>query len=933
MRRSSAGAATGARGALRRGFSATNSSSSSSSSSNRQDLRFYLNGRPAAVRAHDVRSESLLTWLRQGRPGLTGAKHVCGEGGCGACTVLVSRWRPSSGEGNSHNKNNNKNNPGGSSGGTVEHSSVASCLTPLPFVDGTSVWTVEGLRLASVAAAEADAAAEASEGQDQEHGFHVGPIHVSKDHHRRLLPLHPVQEALVRSHATQCGYCTPGFAMSFAARLAQQQGDSTCSDLERALDGNLCRCTGYRPIVDAGKLVASDEHPELSSEQKTLRHRLRGEIDALKASNPGGEMFPFPEELAGPDRGATQSFTLTDGNGTRWCRPGSLQELLELKAAGPSTTVGGAHSHPDEGASYPMLAKVVSGFTDVGYKPVRASAARAQPRAGKPVFVSTSSVEELRQVEWEDNGVWFGGGTTINQFAAQAQHGPGDRQLSDYQKRALDAAFHQTRFFANNQVRDMGTIAGSLVNCSQVSDLVPAMIAMDATVELVSLNAEHEMQTRRLPASEFVLGDRSVDLRDDEILRRVFIPHTGPQDYVMAFKQGHKRKLDSMSVLNSSMRIELSEDGSSLKRAVLAFGGLGKAGIRAIVLESWLQGRPWSRETFDNSLDVLRAEIPELLADSLHPDVSDKNYQGSLILGNWLKMWAHVDYLRGGERTCPLRAEDIMLTTKDSSRFDRELVHVGWQDYAFAPTPLKHSDDIVSSGKVYDASIHVNALEQTTGEATYTADYGLPPSGFHAALVTSQRANAKIDAINAQPILDQIRRRNPSAEVHFFDANDVPGSNYLEGFRPNDAEPVFATDRVQYYGQPIGIAVSQNYDLARNAARLISSNVEYSDERDAVSGPIAADELPGNNWFETSPVYTTSSTEDAESGLDVNRTVSRTRVLKRGDADGVLDSLSKRAGSDCGVTRGTVQLRNGQVSLFLLGPLWGVLLYIDLGEF
>ena len=131
--------------------------------------------------------------------GLTGTKLGCGEGGCGACTVMLSRWDPSS--------------------DAPEHLAVNACLAPLLAAAGAHVVTVEGIGSSS--------------------------------------SMHPLQSRLAAAHGSQCGFCTPGFVMSAYAALRGRPpgGHVTEADMDDAVSGNLCRCTGYRPILQARGFV------------------------------------------------------------------------------------------------------------------------------------------------------------------------------------------------------------------------------------------------------------------------------------------------------------------------------------------------------------------------------------------------------------------------------------------------------------------------------------------------------------------------------------------------------------------------------------------------------------------------------------------------------------------------------------------------------
>src|SRR5215510_3002028 len=157
-------------------------------------VRFLLNGTPCSEDGAPP-SMTVLDWLRT-RAQLTGTKEGCAEGDCGACTIVLGRRVD----------------------GSLRFQAVNSCLMMLPQIDNCAVVTVEGLA--------ADGA------------------------------LHPVQQALVDTDATQCGFCTPGFVMAmFAFHHGGEPADNAI--IHDALAGNLCRCTGYRPIVAANRRIAS----------------------------------------------------------------------------------------------------------------------------------------------------------------------------------------------------------------------------------------------------------------------------------------------------------------------------------------------------------------------------------------------------------------------------------------------------------------------------------------------------------------------------------------------------------------------------------------------------------------------------------------------------------------------------------------------------
>ena len=162
-------------------------------------IRFILNGEDITLR--DVRpTETLLDFLRLRRR-LTGTKEGCAEGDCGACTVLIGRLVD----------------------GKLAYESVNACIRFMGSLNGTHVVTVEHL--------------------------------AAKDG-----TLHPVQQAMVDYHGSQCGFCTPGFVMSLYGLWLSSEKPGR-PQIEKALQGNLCRCTGYEPIVKAAEAIASVEAP------------------------------------------------------------------------------------------------------------------------------------------------------------------------------------------------------------------------------------------------------------------------------------------------------------------------------------------------------------------------------------------------------------------------------------------------------------------------------------------------------------------------------------------------------------------------------------------------------------------------------------------------------------------------------------------------
>jgi xanthine dehydrogenase small subunit len=324
----------------------------------RNEVRFLLNDREE--RLTSVRSsDTLLDHLRLTRR-LRGTKEGCAEGDCGACTVLVGRR---------------------ANGGLV-YEPVNACIRLLASVDLCHVVTVE---------------------------------HVARGE-----ALHPIQAAMVELHGSQCGFCTPGFVMSLYA-LWMRKPQASGAEIEEALQGNLCRCTGYQPIVAAARAAG---------EASPAEDPLVAERDRVLA------------RLATLDDGARVDIRTGDD---RVVLPASVDDLAEVLEETPGATI-------------------VAGSTDVGLW-----ITKFMRSISPAVFIA--HLEGLKGIEVTPEGVSLGAGVSYDDF--QATLDAEFPHLSAYWRR-----------IGGWQVRAMGTVGGNIANGSPIGDTPPALIAMGATVTL-----------------------------------------------------------------------------------------------------------------------------------------------------------------------------------------------------------------------------------------------------------------------------------------------------------------------------------------------------------------------------------------------------------------------------------------------------------------
>jgi xanthine dehydrogenase small subunit len=355
----------------------------------RKHIRFILDGEVVSV--HDIApTVTLLEYLRE-KLGRTGTKEGCAEGDCGACTVVI----------------------GEPAAGKTSYRAINSCIRFLPTLDGREIVTVENLN--------------AADGR-----------------------LHPVQQAMVDHHASQCGFCTPGFVMSLFGLYLNETAPQR-DDVVRALSGNLCRCTGYRPIIDAGCRM-NDYADPASWSRAYARDAKRHE--ALQAI------------------AATDTVSLDGGAG--YLAPVSIDELARLCEANPQ-------------------ALLLAGGTDVGLWVTK------QLR-DLPMLIYTGNVAELKGVRESGNALEIGAAVSLTDaYAAIVARYPMLAELADR--------------FGSPPVRNSGTFGGNVANGSPIGDSMPFLLVLGATVKLRRGDSAHEMpledfylgyQKKALQPGEFV---------------------------------------------------------------------------------------------------------------------------------------------------------------------------------------------------------------------------------------------------------------------------------------------------------------------------------------------------------------------------------------------------------------------------------------------
>ncbi len=443
-------------------------------------IRFFHRGQVHSV-AGLPPTRTLLQWLREDAR-CTGTKEGCAEGDCGACTVVVGRLDEA---------------------GALQLQPVNACIRLLASVDGAALFAVEDI-------AGADGA------------------------------LHPVQQAMVEHHGSQCGFCTPGFVMTMWC--GYQQACAAAADgappaapsrqaLADALSGNLCRCTGYRPILDAGE--AAYRAPRVALDPAPV-------VAALKTLQPDP-----PLALTG-----------------LW-QPQSLAELAALRLQQPQARL--THGSTDVGLWITKQLKTAAdlgGLIDLTRVTELARITRAEPTASEPGWLHIGAGASLEDA-----------------WAALAAEWPALREV--------------WLRFASPPVRAAGTLGGNVANGSPIGDGAPVLMALDAQLLLRRGEAQ-----RRLPLHGFYTGYQKNRLEAGEFLEAIEVPlpptalPAPERARVQAYKISKRYDSDITAVL-AALAVELDAQGL-VRAARLVFGGMAATVQRAAGAEAALVGRPWT---------------------------------------------------------------------------------------------------------------------------------------------------------------------------------------------------------------------------------------------------------------------------------------------------------------------------------------------------
>jgi len=475
----------------------TISSSTTGDSQSSQAIRFYHQGRVVEVDGiHPTRS--VLDWLREDAH-CTGTKEGCNEGDCGACTVVIGELAADGA-------------PGAVGGLKLE--TVNACIQFLPTLHGKALFTVEDLKPQCAAACSGDAKAEKPGKHDKQ------PV----------ARLHPVQQAMVECHGSQCGFCTPGFVMSLWSTYEHHSAAGTAPTRQQLADdlsGNLCRCTGYRPILDAGQRMF---------DLPAMRLDTRPVVQALTS-------------LAEQQSGQGLDYAAPRGDRVdHFHAPRTLDALAALRERKPD-------------------ARLLAGSTDIGLW------VNKQFRdVGDLIYLG--DVAELKTVEARGDTLHIGAGASLEDaWRALALRSPA---LTDVWLR-----------FASPPIRNAGTMGGNVANGSPIGDAPPVLMALDAQIVL-----RRGTQVRRMPLTGFYVDYMKNQLAPGEFVQALEVPLAALQRQVRAYKISKRFDCD-ISALCAGFALTLDGDTvQEVRLAFGGMAGIVKRAAKAeaaLVGQPWTQ--------------------------------------------------------------------------------------------------------------------------------------------------------------------------------------------------------------------------------------------------------------------------------------------------------------------------------------------------------
>lgn len=739
--------------------------------------------------------------------------------------------------------------------------------------------------------------------------------------------LHPVQQAMVDLHGSQCGFCTPGIIVSIYTLLSNEP---RVEHLEEHLDGNLCRCTGYRPIWDAARALCDDgeelvkgpcgipcrECPERDtcdkdcnledkkaaaaaeaspveySEQvccSSSKDKMSQYKDTLLANkekwlNQPDEMFPAEllDEKSAVSSELSKPLMIVDKNeysaGGTWFKPTTFPEMLQLLEEFGGTGTGNC--------------KIVVGNTEVGIE------MRFKHAFYPRLICPSQSIEELYAFVATDTKLEIGSCCPLSTIQHECKvAGTEQPRLT----RTVMPIHDMLRWFASTQIRNVACLGGNLVTASPISDMNPMLASMGAKLILTSM-AGGTVSQRSVAVSDFFLKYRTVDLKPTEVVECVEVPVLNEVfEYLQPFKQARRRE-DDISIVTSGMRmrLEIADGKFIIEDVALAFGGMSTTTFLATETMKCLSGAEFCAATFEAATEVILKEmtLPETVPGG------QAAFRMTLVASFLYKFYLHVvenlavdvkAIKENPEKFPEFSAADLpaipQVDVKEASGTWNFLSakkpnYSGVQVYPAPKVASGLEDEIHPNGKdvmeakaaeVGKPATHMSGPLHCTGEAIYADDIPAPPGTLQAALLLSSECGGTVESIDTAPALAL------PGVVGVFTSEDIDklgGRNEFGAIVQDELVFLPVGERVRTVGQVLGIVVGETLEAAELGARTVK--VVYGKQEGKIIVTID-DAIEENSYFEFSRHGMERGDPSIVAGLAAAAAVSGGRAPKVGD--------------------------------------------------
>ncbi|XP_037826949.1 indole-3-acetaldehyde oxidase-like [Lucilia sericata] len=492
--------------------------------------KFSINGKPYSVNLESLPADITLNTFIRDYAGLPGTKFMCQEGGCGVCICVATGKHPVTGE--------------------IKTWAVNSCLTLLNTCLDLEITTCEGIG-------------------NKRDGFH------------------PIQKRLAKMNGTQCGYCSPGFVMNMYGLLKSKNSKVTMEEVENSFGGNICRCTGYRPILDAMKSFAVDSNIEIPEECQDIED-LSNKTCPKTGKNCSGNCKEQRK----------QYISLSYDSGEQWFWPNSLDEIFKIFSE-------------LKGKEYSL----VSGNTAHGVFR-RSSSIRT--------FIDINSIPELHGYKLTTNSLRLGGNLSLTET------------MEIFEKAAMSKGFEYCKklwkhfdLIANVPVRNMGTLAGNLSMKHQHPEFPSDVYLVFEALDVHVVVQESFKQESILSLSEYLKTPMT-----NKIIKCFDLKPYSSEEYIFDSYKIMPRAQNAHAYVNAAILIQASKPNYIVKSTRICYGGINPRFSRALQLETHLLNKPlFELSTIKEALTLMQTELK---ADIVLPEPSPE-YRVKLAQGLFYK--------------------------------------------------------------------------------------------------------------------------------------------------------------------------------------------------------------------------------------------------------------------------------------------------------